>query len=622
MTATTYTFGPITLTAGEVERYIRVRLPNMKKSGGQYRGPCPIHGGERDSFAINSETGQWFCHSVCNRGGDTVGLHMEIKLVDFVTAKAEVFSIIGRVDSPYNAPPTRRATKALPVPLGPVVARYDYTNETGELLYQVTRHRDPKEFKQRRPDGRGGFIPNLEGVRPVPFNLVALMASEKVVICEGEKDCLNVEAKLGWTATTNSGGATHFRPELVPYFAGKHVVILPDNDDKGRKHGETVAGLVSPVAASVRVVNLPGLAEKGDVSDWLAAGGTEAELRALVRATPEWVPTTPEPEATPERPGIRCIEDIRAVSEYAGQTINYVVAGVIAEGTISMLTGESGSGKTTLAEDLAGKIASGVPFAGLETSKRRVLVMDRENPAAVVLERRARLGITEDNPNVWVWGGWCEDEPCEPASPIITTWVQACDPKPVIVIDSFVAFAQCDENSATEVRAFMQALRRLANMGATVILIHHSGKGESSKDFRGSSDIKAAVDVAYHVSNLGDPSRLTTLRLRAFKARFSVLPELLLHYTEGAGFRMDDRPVYVASNEVLRQMLTAHPGVSQRAFKQMAAETGVSDRIAREFLRVYIANRKIRTEQGPRNSDRLFWADSEGSPVQTSWGTN
>ena len=225
-------------------------------------------------------------------------------MMDFVTAKAEVFSIIGRIDSSYNAPPTRRATKALPVPLGPVVARYDYTNETGELLYQVTRHRDPKEFKQRRPDGRGGFIPNLEGVRQVPFNLVALMASEKVVICEGEKDCLNVEAKLGWTATTNSGGATHFRPELVPYFAGKHVVILPDNDDKGRKHGETVAGLVLPVAASVRVVNLPGLAEKGDVSDWLAAGGTEAELRALVRATPEWVPTTPEAEPEAVAPGV------------------------------------------------------------------------------------------------------------------------------------------------------------------------------------------------------------------------------------------------------------------------------------------------------------------------------
>lgn len=70
--------GPITLTAGEVERYIRACLPNLKKSGGEYRGPCPIHDGERDSFVINAETGRWFCHSECDRGGDIIGLHMEI----------------------------------------------------------------------------------------------------------------------------------------------------------------------------------------------------------------------------------------------------------------------------------------------------------------------------------------------------------------------------------------------------------------------------------------------------------------------------------------------------------------------------------------------------------------
>jgi hypothetical protein len=200
--------------------------------------------------------------------------------------------------------------------------------------------------------------------------------------------------------------------------------------------------------------------------------------------------------------------------------------------------------------------------------------------------------------------------------------VASCDPKPVIVIDSFVAFAQCDENSASEVRAFMQPLRRLADMGATVILLHHSGKGETSKDFRGSSDIKAAVDVAYHLSNMGDPSRLSTLKLRAFKSRFSVLPEILLHYHEGQGFRMDERPAYIASGEVLRCVLTENPGVSQRTFKTLAASKGISERVAREFLKGNIDARKIRIERGPRNSDCLYWAESEGPASQASWGPN
>lgn len=601
--------GPITLTPAEVGQYIRVRLPDLRKSGAEYRGPCPVHGGKGPNFSINSEDGLSKCHSKCDgRGWDVFSLEEAMTGADFRAAKVAVFDLVGRVESPYNVSPTPRATKALPVPLGPVVATYNYTNEAGDVVHKVVRHCDPKTFRQYRPDGRAGWIPNLSGVTPVPYRLPELIESGKVFVVEGEKDADNL-ARLGLTATCNSGGAGNFKPELVCHFKGKHVVILPDNDEPGMKHAEAVARLLAPVAASVRVVALPGLAEKGDVSDWVDAGGTEAQLRALVRATPVWeASTVPEPEATPERPGIRCIEDIRAVSLYASQRIDWAVHEFIPEAAITLISGDSGSGKTTVVDAICDDIASGTSFAGLPTLKRPALILDRENPAAGVLERRLRIGVDGDNPNVRTWGGWCEDEPCEPASPIITAWVQSCNPKPVIVIDSFVAFAQCDENSATEVRAFMQALRRLADMGATIILIHHSGKGESSRDFRGSSDIKAAVDVAYHVSNLGDASRLTTLRLRAFKARFSVLPELLLHYTEGAGFRMDDRQPYQATGDVLRELLIENPRITASEFEGLAAAKGIASQKSRQFLTRGIDAGTVRSEKGLRNSRHHFWA--------------
>ena len=38
-----------------------------------------------------------------------------------------------------------------------IAAIYDYTDEGGKLLFQVLRHQ-PKAFKQRRPDGRGGDL--------------------------------------------------------------------------------------------------------------------------------------------------------------------------------------------------------------------------------------------------------------------------------------------------------------------------------------------------------------------------------------------------------------------------------------------------------------------------------
>jgi DNA primase len=69
-----------------------------------------------------------------------------------------------------------------------------------------------------------------------------------------------------------------------------HVTILPDNDEPGGKHAVLIAKALLPVVASVKVVLLPELPPKGDVSDWLAAGHTRADLEFLVNQTPEWSP--------------------------------------------------------------------------------------------------------------------------------------------------------------------------------------------------------------------------------------------------------------------------------------------------------------------------------------------
>src|SRR4029453_2179914 len=65
---------------------------------------------------------------------------------------------------------------------------------------------------------------------------------------------------------------------------GARVIILPDNDEPGRAHGRQVAASLAGIASEVKVVELPGLKAKGDVSDWIAAGGTRAELDMLVSA--------------------------------------------------------------------------------------------------------------------------------------------------------------------------------------------------------------------------------------------------------------------------------------------------------------------------------------------------
>lgn len=133
----------------------------------------------------------------------------------------------------------------------------------------------------------------------VPYRLAQVLKAHTVFLPEGEKDVAAIE-RLGFTATTNPCGAGKWRKEYNPHFKGKRVIILPDNDESGRAHALEVARNLHGVAASVKVVELPGLPDKGDVSDWIKAGGTAEQLQALADTAPEWTPATVEVVSTPD----------------------------------------------------------------------------------------------------------------------------------------------------------------------------------------------------------------------------------------------------------------------------------------------------------------------------------
>lgn len=173
-----------------------------------------------------------------------------------------------------------------------ILATYPYRAADGRLLYEVVR-KAPKAFQQRRrdPSNPNRWVWNLEGIERVPYRLPELLASDGLVfITEGEKDVDNLR-RLGLVATCNSGGAGKWQPSHAQHLHARDVVVLPDNDDPGRNHAQAVAATLQGVAARVRVVELPNLPLKGDVSDWLAAGGEVSDLLTLVDAAPEY--TTP-----------------------------------------------------------------------------------------------------------------------------------------------------------------------------------------------------------------------------------------------------------------------------------------------------------------------------------------
>ncbi|MEP7284626.1 MAG: hypothetical protein ABI947_02515 [Chloroflexota bacterium] len=184
---------------------------------------------------------------------------------------------------------------------------YNYQAADGQLAYQVVRTPQPdggKKFTQRHPDGHGGWIWNLEGITPLPYLLPELLqavaAGWLVLLVEGEK-CATIlnaafqAAGVDAIATCNNGGAGKWGDAQSAYLAGAHVVMLPDNDKAGRNHVITAGrALLAAGVASLKMIPLPGLAEKDDIADWLTQGNTIPDLLALVAMAGEYTPSEPD----------------------------------------------------------------------------------------------------------------------------------------------------------------------------------------------------------------------------------------------------------------------------------------------------------------------------------------
>jgi hypothetical protein len=300
------------------------------------------------------------------------------------------------------------------------------------------------------------------------------------------------------------------------------------------------------------------------------------------------------------------IQSANAIDDLPGvgvdiEEVRYLHEPELPEGSVVALTGDSGSGKSTLSTAWARNVTA---------TGRRVLILDRENPRSVVKERMERLGMVDSDALRWA-GGWNGDVP-EPDSPAVIEWVQACDPKPLIIVDCLIAFFKGDENSAADMRRFMDKLRRLSFEGATVVVIHHDGKADKARDYRGSSDMKASIDQSFHVTNVGPSMRLDTLRLRCFKSRYGLSGDIVYRYADGR-FVRDERPTAPARTvaDQLRALLQRNPGIGVREFEKKAADEGIARSAARDFVESGVQEGSVGRTPAGRNKFRLTWEGCE-----------
>jgi hypothetical protein len=289
-----------------------------------------------------------------------------------------------------------------------IIAKYLYTDATGVLLYQVLRL-EPKGFRQRRPDGNGGWICELDQ-RRVLYRWPELLRypDGTVFFCEGEKDADRL-AGLGYCATTVAAGK--WTEECVTALAGRDVIILEDNDNAGRAKALAAAQALHGTAKTIRIVSLPDLPDKGDVSDWLDADPRRAEQfvdvcfdvrvwtpddAAANFAAPEVTArairadTSIESKPTSQPPPLP-FTNIAAWDGTAAPAREWVVQDRVPLKNVTLLSGEGGVGKSVISLHLAVATALGRDWLHALPAPGPALVMCCEDDADELHRRLDRI---------------------------------------------------------------------------------------------------------------------------------------------------------------------------------------------------------------------------------------
>jgi AAA domain len=392
------------------------------------------------------------------------------------------------------APKPKAATHSIPRMNGRVspspskAADYVYELEDGSPYLRVRRTADKKFFQQH---WNGSAWENGAPCGPkIPYRLPQILQAEHdtVLIVEGEKDA-DALAALGFVSTTNSGGAKKWSADLDRYFEGRDIYILPDNDEPGTRHAKQVSERLAPIARGIRVISLPGLPPKGDVSDWLASGGNAEQLAKLMAAAPK----------QDDAPALAKL--IVSSADFIAGFVppDYLIDGLIQRRFCYSITAPTGSGKTAIALLLSASVALGLPIGEYNVERGRVLYLAGENPDDVRMRWLAMADSMEfdiGTIDVHFLPGAFKLSPIEGR---IRAEIEKIGPVVLVVVDTSAAYFEGDaENDNVQMGAHARRMRTLVTLPGEpcVLLACHPVKNAGPDNLipRGGGAFIAEVD--------------------------------------------------------------------------------------------------------------------------------
>ena len=286
----------------------KFEIDKKSKRVDRVQAKCPCHNDKNASLTISynskEEKTMLYCHAGCNTKDivESVGLKM-----------SDLF------DKPLEINEEKKSAFEKDIE-----AIYKFYDENGDLAYEKIRKKGKKFLHRRyidgetvwgmeegiytetfpgskswsikeRPGAKKAYYPGQEQLLyNLPNVIKGIKEEQTIFITEGEKDSDSLITR-GLIATTTSIGATKgdlgkkWPSRFNSFFKGANVVLLPDNDEPGKRFMEHIAIELKNIANNIKIVELPDLSKKEDITDWLEYGNDIYDLQALVKRTDEFI---------------------------------------------------------------------------------------------------------------------------------------------------------------------------------------------------------------------------------------------------------------------------------------------------------------------------------------------
>lgn len=446
--------------------------------GSNWMARCPVHDDTNPSLSIKEADGKVlvYCHAGCSQEN----------VIDALKTLG-----LWHTESPQ------------------IEETYDYEDEGGILLYQVVRYR-PKDFKQRRPDGEGGWIWK-KSPRQVLYHLTEVLRSQIVIVVEGERDVETLR-KNGFIATTNAGGAgTPWSREHTKALSGREVILIPDRDRAGYARVCRIAQALLGDVSRLVYLELEG---GKDVTDWFSRGHSKAELlieieggtlRRVLKTTEDLAALTGQ---SLENDSAQNSDRSHILTAHSGLDVynsvfrepEPIIESLLYKG-LTVFAARPKVGKSWFALQIAVSIAKGTSLSGcLEVRKRgRVLYIALEEKQWRTAPRLRRL--TEVTEALEAIDFVYEIEPLMSGGAAQLSARLAEHPYVLVVVDTFFAFSRQSERKNVDILQAdynqINTLREICERhSCALLLIHHSRKapGNGIDVVLGTSGVTAACD--------------------------------------------------------------------------------------------------------------------------------